>query len=297
MNRIRPQTKIFLDGADPAETGEMRALLGFLDGQTTNPTLVARHPEARAIRERGDTFTPQEIMALYRAAARDIAAEIPTGSVSLEVYADERTTAAKMIDQAREMYGWIPNAHIKFPVTRAGLTAAETVAREGMRVNMTLCFSQQQAAAVYAATRGATKGQVFVSPFVGRLDDQGQNGMDIIANILRMFATGDGHVQVLAASIRTMDHFFAAMRLGSDIITVPAKILREWARAGCPASHDDLTCGPAGARSGYPAGRAPIPYEDIDLSADWRQMRIDHDLTRRGIAQFSHDWNALIDKP
>lgn len=286
MNCSTPRTKIFLDSGDPEETREISALLGFLDGQTTNPTLVARHPVARVRRERGEVFTRQEIMEFYRVVGRDIAALIPAGSVSLEVYADERTTTAEMTDQAREMYRWIPNAHIKFPITAHGLAAAEQMTREGMRVNMTLCFSQSQAAGVYAATRGAKKGQVFVSPFVGRLDDQGQNGMDLIANIIRMYAAGDGHVEVLAASIRSMDHFFSALQLGAGIITAPAKILREWARAGCPAPPDDWI---------YRAsGLAAIPYEEIDLSADWRGLNIDHDLTRRGVAKFSDDWNVLI---
>ncbi len=288
MNHAHPRTKIFLDGGDPAETAAMLNLLGFLDGQTTNPTLIARHPAARVRLEQGDAFTPEEIMAFYRDVACRIGALIPAGSVSLEVYADARTTAAAMMDQAQEMFSWIPNTHIKFPITAQGLAAAEMAVREGIRVNMTLCFSQEQAAAVYAATRGAQKGQVFVSPFIGRLDDRGENGMDLIACIKRMYAAGDGHVEVLAASIRSLDHFFGAMRLKSDIITAPTSILAAWAAAGCPTPADNWTYDPA--------GRTAIPYQHLDLSADWRQMRIDHDLTARGIAQFSNDWNALLGK-
>lgn len=286
MNRIRPRAKIFLDGGDPEESRQIVALLGFLDGQTTNPTLIARHPAARAKRELGDAFTEDDLMIFYRTIARDIATHIPDGSVSLEVYADARTTAHEMMAQAREMYSWVPRGHIKFPITAQGLAAAERATSEGMRVNMTLCFSQEQAAAVYAATRGAEKGQVFVSPFIGRLDDRGQNGMDLITHIIRMYAAGDGHVEVLAASIRSMDRFFSAMRQGADIITAPGHILREWASAGCPMPPDDWTYGPA--------GLTPIPYENADLSAGWKHFRIDHELTRRGVAQFSDDWNSLI---
>ena len=286
MNCVRPRAKIFLDSGDQEETREAAGLMGFLDGQTTNPTLIAGHPAARERKLKGDAFTRREIMTLYRAVARDIAAQIPAGSVSLEVYADERTATADMMDAAREMYAWIPNAHIKFPLTAAGLAAAEAAVAEGMRVNLTLCFSQAQAAAVYAATRGAKKGQVFVSPFVGRLDDRGENGMDLIANIIRMYAAGDGHVEVLAASIRNMDHVFAALRLGSDIITAPAKVLRAWADAGCPAPPDDWAY--------RPVALAPIPYKDIDLALDWRRFAIDHELTSRGLERFSADWNALI---
>ncbi len=98
------------------------------------------------------------------------------------------------------MFSWIPNAHVKFPTSREGLEAAGRAVKEGLRVNMTLCFTQEQAAAVYSATAGAKKGDVFISPFIGRLDDRGENGMDLIENIQKMYGTGDGHVEVLTAS-------------------------------------------------------------------------------------------------
>lgn len=282
------KTKIFLDSGDPAETREILSLLGYLDGQTTNPTLIAASPAAKARYQQGKALNHDDIMALYRAAAGEISSLIPAGSISLEVYADERTTAEEMMRQAREMYIWIPNAHIKFPVTAAGLAAAEKAVSEGMRVNMTLCFSQQQAAAVYAATAGAKKGQVFISPFAGRLDDTGKNGMDLIANIVNMYREGDGHVEVLAASIRTTDHFFASLRLGADTVTAPAKVLREWAGKGRPMPPENWTY--------RPAHLAPIPYENLDLTANWQTFEITHDLTASGITRFSFDWNALIEK-
>ena len=139
-----------------------------------------------------------------------------------------------MLAQGREMFSWIPNAHVKFPSSREGLSAAEQAVQKGLRVNLTLCFSQEQAAAVYAATRGAKKGQVFVSPFIGRLDDRGENGMDLIAHILRMYGKGDGHVEVLTASVRTMDHLLYALKLGSDIITAPLTLLKQWGEKGLP---------------------------------------------------------------
>ncbi len=145
----------------------------------------------------------------------------------------------------------------KVPTSKEGLKAAEQAVREGLRVNMTLCFTQEQAAAVYAATRGAKKGQVFVSPFIGRLDDRGENGMDLIANIIKMYRQGDGHVEVLTASVRSIDHHFYALELGSDIITVPLAILKEWGQRGMPLTPADYT---------YPSGGLKdIPYKDIDL--------------------------------
>jgi transaldolase len=137
--------------------------------------------------------------------------------VSIEVFSDERTLAQEMFDQGREMFSWIPNAYIKFPCTGEGLRAAEMSVRQGIRVNITLCFSQQQAAAVYAATKG-TKQPAYVSPFVGRLDDLGQNGMDVVRNIKQMFRKGDGHVLVLAASIRSpRAEFTVPIPLGNRI--------------------------------------------------------------------------------
>ena len=156
------------------------------------------------------------------------------------------------MEQGREFFKWIPNAHIKYPTTTGGLRAAEISVKEGMRVNMTLVFSQGQAAAVYAATLnqslrsgtgqavGATRGQVYLSPFVGRLDDRGENGMDFILNTIKMYKPGDGHVEVLVASVRSIEHFMKSIELGADIITAPLKILKQWAEAGMPVMSSKL---------------------------------------------------------
>ena len=286
---MKPQnlrSKIFLDGGDPEEAVDVISLLGFLDGQTTNPTLISKNPKAKERLEHGSKFTQDEIFDFYRNVVKTISALIPQGSVSVEVYADLATPADKMLAMGREMFSWIPNAHIKFPSSKEGLKAAEQAVKEGLRVNMTLCFTQEQAAAVYAATRGARKGQVFVSPFIGRLDDRGENGMALIASILKMYRQGDGHVEVLTASVRSMDHFLYALELGSDIITAPYEILRQWGQRGMPIpdanyiyKHDALK---------------NIPYKDIDLSKDWRKYDIAHDLTDKGMERFSKDWNDLI---
>ena len=174
---------------------------------------------------------------------------IPEGSVSVEVYADAATKAEAMLEQGREMFTWIPNAHIKFPTTAEGLKAASAALKEGLRVNMTLCFSQSQAAAVYAATRGARKGDVFVSPFIGRLDDRGENGMDLIADILRMYGEGDGHVEVLTASVRNVDHLLCAVSLGSDILTSPFSILKKWGEKGASLPGPDYRYAPPGTQA------------------------------------------------
>ncbi|HUK99356.1 MAG TPA: transaldolase family protein [Nitrospirota bacterium] len=280
------QTRIFLDGGDPEETRTIMNLLGFLDGQTTNPTLIAKNPEARKRLEEGKKFSEQEILSFYRNVVTTLSGLLPEGSVSVEVYADAATTASAMLMQGREMFSWIPNAHIKFPTSHEGLKAAELAVKEGLRVNMTLCFSQEQAAAVYAATRGAKKGQVFISPFVGRLDDRGENGMDLVANIIKMYGKGDGHVEVLAASVRNMDHFLYALQLGSDIITTPYEILKTWIAKGIMLPADNYRFEQKLLK--------PIVYSEIDLGKKWDEYNIRHELTNKGMDRFSSDWNTLI---
>jgi len=150
---------------------------------------------------------------------------------------------------------------------------------------MTLVFTQEQAAAVHAATRRAKKGDVFVSPFIGRLDDIGENGMDLIRNIRRMYDEAGSHVEVLAASIRSTEHFLASLSYKADILTVPAKAIRSWVAAG----RQD------GKGYTYDAKNLQsIPYQALDLSKGWREFDISHPLTDKGIERFAGDWNALI---
>ncbi len=286
---MRPKnlkTRIFLDGGDPGETREIIRLLGFLDGQTTNPTLISKNPRARQRLEKGEKFTREEIIHFYQETVKEISKLIPNGSISVEVYADHSTLAEAMLSQGNEMFSWIPNAHIKFPTSQEGLKAAEQAVTSGMRVNLTLCFSQEQAAAVYAATRGAKRGDVFVSPFIGRLDDRGENGMDVISHILQMYSKGDGHVMVLTASVRKIDHLLYALKLGSDIITAPFNVLKEWGEKGLPMPGDDYVYRPGSLKS--------IPFKEIDLSKKWQSYDIRHELTDKGMERFSADWNALI---
>lgn len=286
---MRPQnlkTRIFLDGGDPDETRALLDQLGFLDGQTTNPTLIGKNPEARKRLEQGKKFTDQEILGFYRGVVTTISNLLPDGFVSVEVFADQMTAAETMLRQGREMFSWVSNAHIKFPSSREGLKAAEQAVKEGMRVNMTLCFSQAQAAAVYSATLGARRGDVFVSPFVGRLDDRGRNGMDVVGNIIAMYKLGDGHVEVLTASVRNLDHLLFALKLGSDIVSAPYEILTAWGEQGMPI--------PAGEYVYRAKDLKPIPYHEVSLLKPWQEYDISHDLTEKGMERFSADWNALI---
>jgi transaldolase len=170
---------------------------------------------------------------------RDDKVDIGDARVSIEVFADFDTTAEQMLAHGREMFSWIPNAYIKYPCTHEGLRAAQASVSQAIRVNMTLCFSQEQAAAVYAATRGS-KEPVYVSPFLGRLDDRGENGMDLVRNIKKMYEAGDGRVRVLAASIRHLRHLLGAFALDVELATAPSKVWEEWAAASFPLPGEDF---------------------------------------------------------
>jgi transaldolase len=287
------KTKIFLDSGDPQETRELIKLLGFLDGQTTNPTLIAKNPQAQERLAKGNKFSKEEVMSFYKDVVNEISAMIPEGSVSIEVDANAQSDADKLFSQAEEMYTWIPNAHIKYPATPAGLEAAERSVKKNMRVNMTLVFSQEQAAAVYAATKEAGTAtlpgfkNVFLSPFVGRLDDRGEDGMDLIKNCVTMYADTDHHVEVLSASIRSYDHLMASFAYGADIVTAPLKIYKEWVEKGMYVPDKNFS---------YNTKLTAIPYTQLDLSKDWSTFDITHELTDKGLQRFSEDWSALVDE-
>lgn len=191
--------KFFVDTADTAEIKALAAS-GLLDGVTTNPTLIAR--SGRRI---------EEVIA-------EICAIVP-GPVSAEVTA---TDWQGMLREAAVLRAIAHNVTIKLPLTPDGLRACRTLADEGVMTNVTLCFSAAQA--LLAAKAGAT----FVSPFVGRLDDIGQDGMELIADILQIFNNYPAlKTEVLVASIRNPVHVVTAAKLGAHVATLPPAVLRQ----------------------------------------------------------------------
>lgn len=287
LDKTKLKTKIFLDSGDPSETREALGILGFLDGQTTNPTLISKNPQAKKRLENGEKFSSSEIFDFYKSVVTEISGLIPSGSVSVEVYADEKTTSDQMYTQALEMKNWIPNAHIKFPTTVEGLKAAQKLVQENKgNVNMTLAFSQAQAAAVYQATIGAKKGQVFYSSFIGRLFDNGIDGIVQLKNVIELYKKGDGHVEVLACSFRNLDQFLASLAAGADIITVSLALIKEWAELDFYIPGDDFS---------IEAGDFLKPkYEDFDLNQNWKELDISQELTKKGVEKFAIDWNNLV---
>jgi len=286
----RPKTKILVDGGDPDETLRVKKLLGLVDGQTTNPSLIAKNPEIQQRIASGHSLTSQEEKDEYRKIVQAISPIVGDAGVSIEVFADLDTTAEEMFSQGEEMFAWIPNAYIKYPCTHEGLRAAEMSVRQRVRVNMTLCFSQEQAGAVYAATKGS-KEPVYVSPFVGRLDDRGEDGIDVVKNIKTMYRNGDGHVHVLGASIRHLDHLLSSFALDVELATVPAKVLEKWATSKFPMPAKDFTYKAVGANGQV---LKPIPYKELDLNRPWQSFDIRHELTSKGIQKFVADYRSTL---
>ena len=191
--------RLFLDTANIDQIKEA-AKLGIISGVTTNPSLMSK-----------------EAPADYEAAVKEICSIIP-GPVSAEVLVEE---AEAMIEQARNISTWAPNVVIKIPATAAGLEATSALAKAKVKVNFTLCFSPNQ------ALLGALAGAAYVSPFVGRLDDIGDDGMQLVKDIVDVFDHYKLSTKVIAASIRHTQHCVAAAKAGAHIATVPYSVLMQ----------------------------------------------------------------------
>lgn len=284
------KTRILVDGGDPDETLRLKTLIGFVDGQTTNPTLIAKNPAVQQRIAAGHKFSLEEQREEYKTIVQKISPLVGDAGVSIEVFADLNTTGKEMLAQGEDMFSWISNAYIKYPCTYVGLQAAQMSVEKGIRVNITLCFSQEQAAGVYAATR-ASKAPAYVSPFIGRLDDRGENGMDLIRNIQKMYEAGDGHVNILAASIRSIDQLLSCLALGVGLVTVPAKVLDAWAAMNFPMP-DRAFVDKGTEAAGKPL--KPIPYKTLDLNKPWSAFDLSHDLTKKGIEKFAADFESTL---
>lgn len=284
-------TQIFLDSGDPAETKEVLAMLGFLDGQTTNPSLVAKNPFIIELKNNHE-LTKEVIWDAYKKIIDEIHELIPIGALSAEVDASSSSTYESVIARARMIAGWFPGIYVKLPITHVGLQVAKTLVQEGVRVNMTLCFSQEQAAAVHDATKGATSDQVFISPFIGRLDDQGFSGIDIIKNIMRMYTIWGSHVQVLGASVRSLEHVVGCISAGCHAITISQAVAVSWVDFGID---QDINHYKNTEEILEKKSKESIEYKDIP-EHDWEQYDINHELTEKGLQKFSDDWEQLFVK-
>ena len=191
--------QIFLDTANVEEIRQA-ARLGVIGGVTTNPTLLSREGTAD-----------------YETVVKEICSVI-SGPVSAEVLSEDLDGT---LAEARAKAAWAPNVNIKIPVTEVGLQAISTLSKEGIKINMTLCFSVNQ------ALLGALAGATFVSPFLGRLDDIGHDGMQLVRDIVEIYRHYNLATMVIAASIRHPLHCVTAAKAGAHIATIPYKILKQ----------------------------------------------------------------------
>src|SRR5258705_2238214 len=191
----RFKMKLFIDSADPKEIASLAAT-GLVDGVTTNPSLAAK--------------SGQSLFDALRAIC-----DVVKGSVSAEVTATE---AERMIQEGKRLAKIADNITVKVPLTWDGLKACRALSGEGLKVNVTLCFSSNQA--LLAAKAGAT----FISPFIGRLDDAGHDGMAVIREIRQVYDNYGFSTEILTASIRTATHVRDAALASADVATMPAAI-------------------------------------------------------------------------
>ncbi len=190
--------KFFLDTANLDEIREALAW-GLVDGVTTNPSLVAKE---------GKEFEPL---------VKEIAS-IVDGPVSAEVVS---VTAPEMIEEAHKLVTWAPNIVVKVPLIPEGIKAVKVLSSEGIKTNVTLCFSPNQA--LLAAKAGAT----YISPFVGRLDDSGWDGLELVEQILTIYDNFGFNTEVIVASVRSPLTVAKAAALGADIATIPFKVMQQ----------------------------------------------------------------------
>jgi len=191
--------KLFLDSAIIDEV-KQAASWGIIDGVTTNPSLIKKSGRD------------------FREVVEEICEVLPEGAISAEVLSED---SDGMLREAREFASWKKNIVIKIPMTAEGLKAVKVLSSEGIRTNVTLIFSTNQA--LLAAKAGAT----YVSPFVGRLDDNGQDGMSLISEIVQVYENYEFPTEIIVASVRHPMHVTDSALLGAHVATVPFKVMEQ----------------------------------------------------------------------
>ena len=283
MNQNNFSTKFFLDSADPNETRQLLTILKNLSGQTTNPSLVVKNPKIKDFYEK-NKIDNQKLFELYKEAIVEILEINPNLDVSVEVYADQKTSFQEILSQAKEIQAWNlgKNIRVKFQSTPNGIEAAIEYLKHNGKINMTLIFNQFQAAAIQKASENLqTKDNIVISPFIGRLDDIQENGIDLIKNIQKMYKKSNSKIQILAASVRSERHLIECLNLKVDIITAGLESLKT-------ISNLDLN------QKFQTPELKEIPYQKIDFNKTWQQIYKNDKLTEAGLIKFADDWNAVL---
>lgn len=300
--------KFLLDSGDPDEYREIAALAkekgSELWGATTNPSLIAKkllgpstHSTSSGLQQK---ITRDEAFALQKKIVLEIL-EIVPGAVSAEVYADSITSAEEMVAQGRDIASWHERIVVKLPTTIEGFKARTELRKANIVINNTLVFSQQQIFAICLHEQIVTKQfsleqpkwPPFISPFVGRLDDIGLQGIDLVANGMKIKKLLTPELWMLEASARTAQHILEGEELGSELVTAPAKVYKEYFQGAIgTAEHKQLETIPY-----WEPPEELLKISTIDMFMDSiisETLNINHDLTSKGLTNFAKDWNNLI---
>jgi len=289
-------TRFLLDSGDPGEYKEISALFAKnqheLWGATTNPTLIAK-------KLAGSKISKEEALNLQKQIVLQIIDIVP-GAVSAEVYADEQTKAEEMIEEGKKIAAWHPRVVVKLPTTLEGFKARTALRQQNIIINNTLVFFCEQIFAICLHERIAHKQfgikeapyPCFISPFVGRLDDIGIDGISLVAHGIKMKQTYGFSPWILEASVRNSSHIQKGIDLKTELITAPLNVYREWfARK---KQNDNVSLLP------IEYWEPPKELFEIDTiekfmqALESKKVAIEHELTTKGLIKFAEDWNAII---
>lgn len=295
-------TLFLLDSGDPQEyklLSEKAKKLGYeIWGSTTNPSLIAKKLAGKKV-SREDAFKLQKEIVF------EILSLVP-GAVSAEVYADQNTKASEMIEQGMDIGSWDKRVVVKLPTTLEGLKARTELRKNKIPTNNTLVFSEQQIFAICLHEKLCQRayGPIndlwppFISPFVGRLDDIGENGMDLVINGMETKREVGENLWMLEASVRSAEHIAQGKKLGVETITAPANILEEWFNK----DNREVLTQKADNQNLKEIAPWIIPQnlKEIDSLDNFfakiqnHELDIEHPLTEKGIVRFAEDWKAIL---
>lgn len=300
-------TKFLLDSGDPEEYKQVSDLAkknnSELWGATTNPSLIAKKLAGRKVSQ-------QKAFELQKQIVMQIVDIVP-GAVSAEVYADGNTMASEIIKQGQEIASWHQRVVVKLPTTIEGFKARTGLRRQKIPINNTLVFSLAQVFAICLHEQIIQKsfGPInppaggwppFISPFVGRLDHIGQDGMGLVENAMKMKNKLGFDCWLLEASIRRVEHLKRGLLAQVEAITAPAKVLQQWFSLSTK-QQDTL------APNSYAQNLKPIDYweppedllslktiDEFMEAIETGRLDIHHDLTDKGVIRFAQDWKSII---
>ena len=300
-------TKFLLDSGDPNEYKELAALAkeknSELWGATTNPTLIAKSASWRIAHRK---ISQKEASDLQKEIVLEILDIVP-GAVSAEVYADENTKSDEMIKQGEEIATWHKRVVVKLPTTIEGFKARTELRKHHIPINNTLVFSQQQIFAICLHEQLIQKlyGPIsnlwpsFISPFVGRLDDQNEDGMSFIEHGMKIKKMFDVSLWILEASVRKVEHMKRGIDMRVDLLTSPLNVYQEWFSL---SNEQKQMLDPAL----YAKNLTPLLYwnppkelfeidsvEKFMNSFESGKLNVHHELTDKGVIRFAKDWQSI----